>query len=77
VQYAPQLFGAIKMAVDKDPRNGQFEIKKTATPSTQASKSFAAAGYLGKNVGPVAVLCITPRDVPLTASVTAIPLGYL
>jgi hypothetical protein len=54
-----------------------IEIKKTATPSTQASKAFTAAGYLGKTVGSGAVLCLTPHDVPLTAGVTAIPMGYL
>lgn len=54
-----------------------IEIKKTATPSTQASKAFAAAAYLGKTVGPGAVLCLAQRDVPLSAAVTAIPVGYL
>lgn len=53
------------------------EIKKTATPSTQASKAFAAAAYWGKAVGPGAVLCLAQRDVPLSAAVTAIPMGYL
>jgi len=41
--------------------------KQKTSPSTQASKAFAAAGYLGQTVGPGAVLCLRPRDVPLTA----------
>ncbi len=53
------------------------EIKKTATPSMQASKVFAAAAHLGKTVGPGAVLCLAARDVPLSATVTAIPVAYL
>ena len=67
----------IDLLIESDDTIYPIEIKKTATPSTQASKAFAAAGYLGKTVGPGAVLCLTPRDVPLTASVTAIPMGYL
>jgi predicted AAA+ superfamily ATPase len=67
----------IDLLIESDDTIYPIEIKKTATPSTQASKAFAAAGYLGKTVGRGAVLCLTPRDVPLTASVTAIPMGYL
>jgi hypothetical protein len=67
----------IDLLIESDDTIYPIEIKKTATPSTLASKAFAAAGYLGKTVGPGAVLCLTPRDVPLTASVTAIPMGYL
>ena len=67
----------IDLLIESDDTIYPIEIKKTATPSTQASKAFAAAGYLGKTVGSGAVLCLTLRDVPLTAGVTAIPMGYL
>jgi len=50
------------------------EIKKTASPGTQASKAFSV---IGSDVGPGAVLCLVPRDVPLSRSVRAIPMAYL
>lgn len=50
------------------------EIKKTASPGTQASKAFSV---MGSDAGPGAVLCLIPRDVPLSRSVTAIPMAYL
>lgn len=50
------------------------EIKKTASPGTQASKAFSV---MGSDTGPGAVLCLIPRDVPLSRSVRAIPMAYL
>jgi predicted AAA+ superfamily ATPase len=67
----------IDLLIEADNIIYPVEIKKTAAPSTQASKAFAAAAHLGKTVGPGAVLCLTPRDAPISATVTAIPLGYL
>ncbi len=54
-----------------------IEIKKTATPSTQAGRQLAAAQNLDKKVGPGAVLCLAKRDVPLSDSLMAIPVAYL
>lgn len=65
------------LLIDADDVIYPIEIKKNATPSTQASKAFAVAAYLGKTVGPGAVLCLAQRDAPLSAAVTAIPVGYL
>jgi uncharacterized protein len=67
----------IDLLIEADDVIYPIEIKKTAAPSTQASKAFAAAAHLGKTVGPGAVLCLTPRDVPLSPHVTALPMGYL
>lgn len=53
------------------------EIKKTASPALQATRSFAAIAKLGVHVGPGAVLCFVERDVPLSRDVAAIPLRYL
>ncbi len=53
------------------------EIKKTASPSQNARSRFAVLGKLGKTIGPGAVLCLVERDIPLSQSVTAIPVGYL
>lgn len=67
----------IDLLIEADDILYPVEVKKTAAPSTQVSKAFSAAEHLGKTVGPGAVLCLTPRDVPISATVTAIPLGYL
>jgi predicted AAA+ superfamily ATPase len=53
------------------------EIKKTASPSQHATNAFSTLERLEKTVGPGAVLCFVERDVPLSAQVTAIPMGYL
>lgn len=67
----------IDLLIETDDVIYPVEIKKTATPSTQASKVFGAAEHLGKKVGSGVVLCLVPRDVPLSPSVTAIPMAYL
>jgi len=53
------------------------EFKKTASPSAGAARQFAVLEKLGKTVGPGAVLCFVERDIPLSAQVTAVPVGYL
>jgi hypothetical protein len=53
------------------------EIKKTASPSQNARRQFAVLDKLGKTIGPGAVLCLAERDIPLSQSVTAVPVGYL
>lgn len=53
------------------------EFKKTGTPSLTASKHFRLLEKLGKNVGPGAVICFVEKDLPLSSTVTAIPVGYL
>lgn len=53
------------------------EIKKTASPSQNARRQFAVLDKLGKTIGPGAVLCLVERDIPLSQSVTAVPVGYL
>lgn len=53
------------------------EFKKTATPSKTASKHFNLLEKLGKPVGSGAVICFVAHDIPLSRSVTAIPVSYL
>lgn len=53
------------------------EIKKTASPSQNARRQFAVLDKLGKTIGPGAVLCLVERDIPLSQSVTAVPVAYL
>jgi len=53
------------------------EIKKTATPSLNATRSFTTLERFGKKVGHGMVVCFVSEDVPLSKDVTAIPVGYL
>lgn len=53
------------------------EIKKTASPSQNARRQFGMLDKLGKTIGPGAVLCLVERDIPLSQSVTAVPVAYL
>ena len=67
----------IDLLIEADDVIYPVEIKKTAAPSSKVSRQFFAAQNVGKKVGPGAVLCLTARDVPLSDSVTAIPMAYL
>ncbi|MDD3937829.1 ATP-binding protein [Rhodoferax sp.] len=53
------------------------EIKKTASPSQNARRQFVVLDKLGRTIGPGAVLCLVERDIPLSQSVTAVPVAYL
>jgi predicted AAA+ superfamily ATPase len=67
----------IDLLIEADDMIYPVEIKKTATPSSLASRQFSAAENTGKKIGPGAVLCLTTKDVPLSDTVTAIPMAYL
>ncbi len=54
-----------------------IEFKKTATPSNTATKNFSVLTNIDKKIGPGAVLCFVERDIPISQSVTAIPIGYI
>ncbi len=53
------------------------EIKKTASPSHHAKRSFKSLEKLGKHIGHGAVFCFVERDIPLSEEVTAVPMAYL
>ncbi len=53
------------------------EFKKSANPTQKACKHFHVLEKLGKPIGKGAVICFVEKDIPLTQSVTAIPIGYL
>lgn len=67
----------IDLLIEADDVIYPIEIKKTASPSSQATRQLFAAQNLGKKVGPGEVLCLTARDLPLSDSVMAIPMAYL
>jgi predicted AAA+ superfamily ATPase len=53
------------------------EVKKTATPSLLATKSFSALQALKKPIGMGAVICMREKDIPLSREIMAVPIGYL
>lgn len=53
------------------------EFKKTATPSKTASRHFRLLEKLGKPVGHGSVLCFVENAIPLSDTVTAVPIAYL
>ncbi len=53
------------------------EFKKTATPSKTASRHFHLLEKLGKRVGHGSVLCFVEQAIPLSETVTAVPIAYL
>jgi len=67
----------VDLILEQDNRLYPIEIKKTATPSRQASRSFDSLTRLGREVGPGAVLCLKDTSVPLSEQVTAIPISSL
>lgn len=53
------------------------EIKKTASPSRTSKHPFHMLEKIGKPIGSGAVMCFVEKDVPLSSTVSAIPVGYL
>lgn len=67
----------IDLLIERDNQLYPIEIKKTATPSRTASRSFQFLHRLGRPVGPGTVLCLKESAVALSDSVTAIPIWSL
>ncbi|MBK5938500.1 ATP-binding protein [Halochromatium roseum] len=67
----------IDLLIERDQRLYPIEIKKTATPSQHASRSFSLVESLGRVCGHGAVLCLKQTPAALSASVTAIPISAL
>lgn len=54
-----------------------IEVKMTATPDARLAKRLQIADKLGLTQGPGAVVCLTDSRLPLSASVTMVPVGML
>jgi len=67
----------IDLMIEQDNRLYPIEIKKTATPSRTASRSFDSLNRLGRELGPGAVLCLKDTAMPLSEQVTALPIWSL
>ena len=50
-----------------------LEIKKSASPSKEDVRHFAALAQLGIPLGPGGVICLAEQALPLTASAWSIP----
>jgi uncharacterized protein len=50
-----------------------LEIKKTASPSREDVRHFAALERLGLPIGPGGVICLAEQSLPLTATTQSIP----
>lgn len=67
----------IDLLIERDQRLYPIEIKKTATPSQHASRSFGLVESLEPACGHSAVLCLKQTPAALSASVTAILIAAL
>ncbi len=67
----------IDLVIEQDNILYPVEIKKSATPSLSAANNFGLLEKLGQPIGKGAVLCLRQKDIPLSAKINAIPVGYL
>ncbi len=67
----------IDLLIEQDHTLYPIEIKKSATPSQNATNNFGLFTQKNPNVGHGAVLCLREKDIPLSAEVDAIPISYL
>lgn len=63
----------IDLLIVQDGQAHPIEIKKTAQPTREAVRHFAALDKLGLQAGHGAVICLCPEAVPLTPHVDALP----
>lgn len=67
----------VDLLIVQDETIYPLEIKKTAAPDKAALKSMQALASLAKKVGPGGVICLADTLLPITADVSAIPVGLL
>jgi hypothetical protein len=67
----------IDLLIEQDGWLYPIEFKKSASPSLNAARNFLSLGKLGCLVGPGAVVCLKLKDILLSRTVAAIPVGYL
>lgn len=75
--YRDQDQKEIDLVIEQGDTLYPVEFKKTASPAIHAAKSFHLLEKFQKKVGMGAVFCFVDKDVPLSASVQAIPVAYL
>ena len=67
----------IDLLIVQDGKIHPFEIKKTASPSTNDIRAFGKLEKLGVPIGPGGVICLAQQSLPITQSVASISVGML
>lgn len=67
----------IDLLLEQDNMLYPVEFKKTASPNLSMAKNFKVLTSLDKQVGHGAIVCLRESDIPLSAEVDVIPVGYL
>lgn len=67
----------IDLLIEQNNTFYPIEIKKSATPSQNATNNFGLLTKINQTMGHGAVLCLRQKDIPLSAEINAIPIGYL
>jgi hypothetical protein len=67
----------IDLLFDVDGKLWPVEIKHAATVRREWGGPFGALERLRKPVGAGAVVCLTPRELPVTRAVAALPIGFI
>ncbi len=67
----------IDLLIIRDGTIYPLEIKKTASPTTADVRAFTNLEKLGLPVGPGGIICLTQQSLPITNSVTSIPMRII
>ena len=67
----------IDLLIEKDGFLHPVEFKKSASPSVNIARTFSCLEKLACKVGFGAVICLKQKDILLSRTVAAIPVGYL
>ncbi|MCX5816044.1 MAG: ATP-binding protein [Proteobacteria bacterium] len=67
----------IDLLIVQDGTVYPLEFKKTASPDKSIARHFKTLGNLRMPVGGGAVICLVSQPIPLTATITAIPVGAI
>jgi hypothetical protein len=65
----------IDLVFDVDGKLWPVEVKHAATVRREWARPFTALERLDKPIGSGAVVCLTPREIPVTSAITALPIG--
>lgn len=67
----------VDLLIEQDGKIFPIEFKKSASPSTNATKSFSVLEKIPLPIGPGAVVCLKKSATPISRDVMIIPVEYL
>jgi len=67
----------IDLLIEQNNKLYPIEIKKSASPGQSVIKNFTVLKNLDKSIGEGAVICLKEHEIPLSANINIIPVGYL